>query len=134
MWKKLLEEHTLVMYDGNCGFCDTTIQFILDNDPSDRLKFVSQQSEKGQELIRLLNIQGYETSIMVIQQNQYYKKSRAIFKITKELGTSWQYLSYLHMIPACISDGVYSILATYRYKLVRQYCRLITEKERGYFL
>ena len=131
---ELLEKYTIVMYDGSCGFCNAYIQFILDNNPSYTLKFVSQQSEIGKELIRHLYIKEYMTSIIVIQNGQYYKKSTAIFKIMKQLGTSWKYVRYLQIIPARISDFVYTIIAKHRYKLARQHCRLITKEEQHFFI
>lgn len=134
MRNQLLHDYTIVMYDGTCGFCNEYIQFILDRNPSRRLKFVSQQSETGQQLINQFNIKEYTTSIIVIENHQYYKKSTAIFKIMKQLGTSWKYVSYLQIIPAFISDFVYSIFSKYRYKLTSQHCRLISKEEQSFFL
>ena len=67
MWYQDIQEYTIVMYDGSCGFCNESIQFILDNKPSETLRFVSQQSAKVQELIQAFNIEGYETSIIVVE-------------------------------------------------------------------
>ncbi|WP_420570925.1 thiol-disulfide oxidoreductase DCC family protein [Kordia sp.] len=134
MENQLLKEYTIIMYDGSCGFCNEYIQFILDRKPSEKLKFVSQQSKNGQQLIDQFNIKEYTTSIIVVENHQYYKKSTAIFKIMKQLGTSWKYLSYLQIIPTFISDFVYSVLSKYRYKLVRQHCRLISKEEQHFFL
>jgi len=134
MWNQLIKDYTIVMYDGSCGFCNEYVQFILDRKPSGKLKFVSQQSETGQQLIDQFNITAYTTSIIVIENDRYYKKSTAIFKIMKQLGSSWKYLSYLQIIPTFIPDLVYSILSKYRYKLARQHCRLISKEEQRFFL
>jgi predicted DCC family thiol-disulfide oxidoreductase YuxK len=134
MWYQGFKKHTIVIYDGSCGFCNEWIQFILENKPSEQLKFVSQQSAKGQELIAHFNIEGYTTSIIVVENDRYYKKSTAIFKVTKHMNTRWKYLSYLQMIPKSISDFVYSQVAKYRYKFVQHYCRLITQEEQTFFL
>lgn len=134
MWNQLLKNNTIVMYDGTCGFCNEYIQFILDRNPSKQLKFVSSQSEAGQQLIDTFNVKEYTTSIIVVENDQYYKKSTAIFKIMKQLRTPWKYVSYLQTIPTFISDFVYSILSKYRYKLARQHCRLITKEEQHFFL
>lgn len=75
------------MYDGTCGFCKEYIQFVLDRNPSQQLKFVSSQSEAGQQFTNLLNIQEHTTSIIVVENDQYYKKSIAPFKLMKQLGS-----------------------------------------------
>jgi predicted DCC family thiol-disulfide oxidoreductase YuxK len=134
MWNQLLNTHTIVMYDGTCGFCNEYIQFILDRNPSQQLKFVSSQSEAGQQLINLLNIRGHTTSIIVVQNDQYYKKSTAIFKLMKQLGSPWKYVRYLQIIPTFITDFLYAIVSKYRYKLARQHCRLISKEEQHFFL
>ena len=130
----ILEKYTIVMYDGSCGFCDKYIQFILDNKPSKNLKFVAQQSDTGKALIQQFCIQGYETSIIVVENHQYYQKTTAILKIMKHLGTSFKYLTYLDILPNILTDTIYNLVSKYRYKLAPQQCRLITKEEQTFFL
>ncbi|MEM6685341.1 MAG: DUF393 domain-containing protein [Bacteroidota bacterium] len=51
----LIAQHTIIIYDGVCGFCDASVQFILDRNPSPSLRFVSFQSETGQQLLQHYN-------------------------------------------------------------------------------
>ena len=132
--KGLIEGNVIVIYDGMCGFCDSSIQFILENGPSDRLRFVSFQSDMGQKIIANFNVKATLDSIIVIEDNKYYKKSRAIFKILKYVNSSLSYLKYFNFIPSKISDFCYDIIAKNRYKLMAQKCRLLTEEERGFFI
>ncbi len=134
MCTKFLEKYTIVMYDGNCGFCNTYIQFILDNKPSEKLRFIAQQSAKGLALIKQLQIQGHETSIIVIENKHYYQKATAIFKMMKYLGSSWRYLHCLSIIPSIITNTIYNIVSKYRYQLAPKQCRLITKEEQAFFL
>ncbi len=134
MWHQLLETHVLIMYDGTCGFCNEYIQFILNRNPSRKLKFVSSQSEIGKEIIQSLSIKGFETSIIVVTGQEYYKKSKAVFIIMKYLGKPWKYVAYLQIIPTFVTAIFYNILSKYRYKLAGKYCRLISKEEQAFFL
>lgn len=134
MWRQLSDKHTIVIYDGTCGFCNAYIQFILNNKPSKQLKFVSSQSEIGQEMVQELEIQGFETSIIVVQKQQYYKKSKAILLITEQLGTVWKCISYFKVIPTILLDFFYDVFSKNRYRLSGKYCRLITKEEQSFFL
>jgi len=33
----ILDNHVIVIYDGDCGFCDASIQFILKCQPSNKI-------------------------------------------------------------------------------------------------
>jgi predicted DCC family thiol-disulfide oxidoreductase YuxK len=36
----------LVIYDGECAFCNASVNFVIDRDPSGKFKFLSWQSPK----------------------------------------------------------------------------------------
>lgn len=132
--KKILKEHVIVIYDGMCGFCDSSIQFILENKPSENLRFASFQSEIGKALLLNFNIQATLDSIILIENENHFKKSRAFFKILKYVNSPLSYFKYLNFIPSKVTDFGYDIIAKHRYKLMTQKCRLLSEKERAYFL
>lgn len=131
---KLIQENVIVIYDGMCGFCDSSIQFILDNKPSEKLRFVAFQSDIGQSLVKNLKIEATLDSIIIIENKKYFKKSKAFFKILKYVNSPFGYLKYLNFIPSKITDFGYDSIAKYRYKLMVQKCRILTEKEKAYFL
>ena len=57
MVKDCLEiEKGIVLFDGVCNFCKSTVLFIIKYDKKNKLLFTSQQSEIG---IKLLNENGY---------------------------------------------------------------------------
>lgn len=134
MLDQLIKNHTIIIYDGICGFCNESIQFILKQRPSKQLKFASSQSEIGQQILQLLEIEDALTSIIVIENKRFYKKSKAIFIIMKYLNSPWKYISYFRFAPSFISDFFYDIIAKYRYHLMKQKCKLLTEDEQSYFL
>jgi len=131
---QLLNDHVIVIYDGVCGFCDTSIQFILKQKPTDKLRFVSFQSDLGKEIRTQLNINDDLDSIIFVEGDHYYKKSKAIFKIFGHVQSNWRHMKYLRFIPSPISDFVYSIIAKYRYRIQQNSCSILSIEERKLFI
>ncbi|WP_130734718.1 thiol-disulfide oxidoreductase DCC family protein [Flavobacterium sp. J27] len=133
-YKEIIDTYTLVIYDGMCGFCDTSIQFILENKPSNKLRFVAFQSEIGQQLLHTFQIEANLDSIVLIENRRYYKKAKAFLKILNYVNSPLNYLKYFRFIPTGILNLIYDIIAKNRYKLMAQKCRIVSEKERAFFL
>lgn len=133
-YKEIIDTYVLVIYDGMCGFCDSSIQFILDNEPSEHLRFVAFQSEIGQELLNNFKIETNLDSIVVIENGRYYKKAKAFLKILNHIHSPLSYLKYFRFIPTSILNPFYDVIAKNRYKLMAQKCRIVSEKEKTFFL
>ncbi len=131
-----LKDKSIIIYDGVCGFCNHTIQFILRNKPDKDIRFVAYQSETAQELMRQFAITPDMSSILLIQHKKYYTKSSAVLKILQHLQSPWRYLYYLIIIPGFIRDSCYSIISRYRYLIMgkSEQCRLLSAEERFFFL
>ena len=133
---ELIEHHHIVIYDGVCGFCDASIQFILDQEPSKKLRFVSFQSETGQQIMAKFNLEINLDTIILVEKGIIRQKAKAFLSILTYVESSYQYISYLKIIPAFINDIFYDIIAKYRYKIMGKVdqCRLLTPTERSFFL
>ena len=77
----LMKNHVIVIYDGSCGFCNSSIRFILKQNPSQKLRFVAFQSDTGTLIRQELNINEEIDSIIVVDNHKYFTKSKAIFRI-----------------------------------------------------
>ncbi|WP_299834672.1 thiol-disulfide oxidoreductase DCC family protein [uncultured Tenacibaculum sp.] len=132
--KTLLNKYILVLYDGDCGFCNQSILFLLQKNPSDKLRFIAQQSDTGKELRTLFNINTSLDSILLIEENIVYTKANGFLRILKHLNSKWKYLSYLKYTPSFISNTIYDLIAKYRHQFLRKKCKMLTPKEREYFI
>lgn len=132
----LLNNHVVVIYDGICGFCNAFIQFILDRKPSKKLKFVSFQSELGMQIVEAYQLSNDLSTIIVIENTKLFLKSRGFFVILKYIESNYKALHYFKIIPRIITDFFYDIIAKNRYLLMGkvEQCRLLSKKERAYFL
>ncbi len=106
----------IVLFDGECNFCDSSVQFIIKRDPAANFLFTSLQSEKGVELTKQYAIPEDVDSLVLIENGKAFTKSTAALRIAKKLDGLW-HLSFLFiLVPRKIRDGVYDFVAKNRYK------------------
>lgn len=106
----------ILLFDGECHFCDGAVQFIIKRDQKGTFKFASLQSDIAQKLIQQNNISSNENSFILIDHNRYYSKSTAALHVCKKLDGFWKMFFPLIIIPRPIRDFFYNIFASNRYK------------------
>src|SRR4051812_26326449 len=120
----------VVLFDGVCNFCDASVNFIIEHDPSDYFKFAPLQSDEGR---RLANEYGFESatveaekpvddlipidSVILVEDGTAYTHSTAALKILKRLGMPWSLLSIFTIVPKPLRDWAYKLFARYRYRM-----------------
>jgi predicted DCC family thiol-disulfide oxidoreductase YuxK len=124
----------IVFYDGECGFCDRSVQFVLRHDREQKFRFAALQGETANELIG--EGTGDSQSVIVLDKGTTYFRSSAALRILWHLGGFWRLFSYLQWIPAPIRDGVYRWIASNRCRLFGKVdaCRLPAADQRSRFL
>jgi len=123
----------IVFFDGICVLCNKSVDFLIKNDKKKRLKYATTQSEAADYLLSNEQLQpAIPESIIYYENGDIYVKSTAILKIFKELRQPWPVFSYLIIIPRPIRDGMYDLIARYRYRWFgkMQHCRLPDAKTR----
>lgn len=130
------ESKYYVFYDGECGFCNYWVQWILKNDTKDQFRFASLQSGFGQNFLkeRGLEMVDFDTIILWKPLSFYLTKSEAIFRIMKMMGGTYKLLSYASLLPSFISNFVYSIIASKRKSFKVETCAIPTAEERKKFM
>lgn len=127
----------IVLFDGVCNLCNRSVQFILKRDKKKQFQFGSLQGKTGQEYLRKYHLPTDQFhSFMLIEGNVLYTRSTAVLRMLKYLGRGWQLLYVFIYIPQPIRDGVYSLIASNRYKLFgkKDQCSIPTAEERERFL
>jgi|SRR5690625_5015002 len=136
MIKVVLWMKKIILFDGDCNFCHSSVQFIMKRDPNVHFNFASLQSKIGQKLITNLGIPQNIDSLLVIDQNKWYSKSSAALHICKHLTGFWKLLYPLIIIPKPIRNLLYQIISKNRYKLNQNQsnCKLPTSDTKNRFL
>lgn len=106
----------IVLFDGECNFCDTSVQFIIKRDPAAHFLFSSLQGEMGQKLIKAYKVPENIDSLVLIENGKAYTKSSAALHIAKKLDGLWHLLFLFIFVPRKIRDYFYDYFARNRYQ------------------
>lgn len=107
----------VVLFDGVCNLCSSSVQFILKRDRKNQFLFGSLQGEYGQSVLRKYQLPVNEfNSFMLIEDNKLYTKSTGALRMLKHLGGGWSLLYVFIIVPKFIRDAVYNWIARNRYK------------------
>ena len=130
-------DHPLVLYDGSCNFCDSTVNFIISRDPEGRFHFASLQGQIARDILRQNHLPEEQLdSIILVEGGQLYARSTAVLRTIRQLRGLWPLLSIFLLVPAFIRDLVYGIIARNRYRWFgrRDVCRIPDAQVRARFL
>ena len=61
----------LLLFDGVCNFCNDSVLWVIDRDPTERFQFASLQSELGQRLVRERGLPTEVSTIVLIEGERH---------------------------------------------------------------
>ncbi|NIK91803.1 thiol-disulfide oxidoreductase DCC family protein [Mangrovimonas sp. CR14] len=111
------EHKELILFDGVCNLCDSSIQFIIKHDKHNTFLFTPLQSELSQSIIEQFGIDTQKIdSIILFRKNEgVFYKSTAALKIASKLKFPINILASFIILPKLIRDTVYDFIARNRY-------------------
>lgn len=126
----------IVLFDGECHFCNRSVQFIIKRDPNAYYKFASIKSDIGQQFRKDYGIPFHIDSLILIENEQYYVKSSAALRICKNLKGAWKTGGIFLLIPTPIRNFAYDFIAKNRYKWFgkKEACELPSSEMKKRFL
>ena len=127
----------IIIFDGLCNLCESTVRFIIRWDHEARFRFASAQSEKGRALCEDHGIDlGELKTVVLLKDGGVYTRSEAFIEIMRELPGPWKILSLLKVIPRPLRDRTYTLIASHRYSWFgqKQECWTPPENVRSRFL
>jgi len=125
----------IILFDGVCNLCETSVQFIIKHDKNAYFHFASQQSEIGAKLLKKHKLEEFDT-IVLISNNHAYLYSDALLEISKHLDGAIKYMAIFRFLPRSFRDFIYKIIAKYRYKFFgkKESCIMPTLEMQSRFL
>ncbi len=130
-------QEPVILFDGVCNLCSTSVQFIIKHDPKRTFRFASLQSEFGQKVLQQFGLPADElNSFILLEEGKIYTKSTGALLVTKKLSSLWPALYGFIIVPPFIRNAVYSWVANNRYKWFgkKEACWLPTPELRKLFL
>jgi len=111
-------EHALILFDGECLFCNKTMQFVLKNDQTEYFLFAALESDIGQEVkAKYFAQRPIPDSIILITEKGVSIKSNAILRIFRKCQYIWVLYYVLFPIPKPIQNTLYDWFAQKRYSI-----------------
>lgn len=125
----------ILFYDGDCGFCNRSVQLVLNHATHGSIHFAPLQSpfatsffqEKGFPLPDLSTVYFWDGKNLS-------NRSTAALKIARHLKWYFQLTRIGWLLPRFIRDGIYNWIAKRRMSLANAQCLLPTAEQRELFL
>src|SRR5258706_260972 len=108
MWRNL------VLYDGECGLCDRTVQWLLRHDRKNVLTYAPLQGDTAREFVA--NVPGEFDTIVFVERGddgvvRVTDRSRGVFRVLGKLGGFWRVVSWLRFLPRFLTNLGYRVCA-----------------------
>ena len=133
----VLQDKAIVFYDGSCGFCQASVQFVLKYNLKQKLYFAPLQSGVLQQVVPAAQVPDPLPDAMLFYElGKLYFASEAGLRIARHLNFPWLLFSYFRFIPVSFRDKIYSFIARHRYKIAgrREACLLPEPHQRARFI
>lgn len=132
----------IIFYDGNCGLCHRTVQFVLHHDQKDQFFFSALQSEFAKQ--KLIHYQKDPTTLDTVyvlanvetEKENLLSRSQAAFFIFEELGGIFTLTKMVSWLPTVWLDWAYQKIANARYRLFgeHRHCEIVDVEKKKKFL
>lgn len=131
------KQQAIFFYDGECGFCNATVMFLLDRTSFDSLLFCKLQSSFAEEFFLQRNYSQPDlTTAYLFHRSRLFQKSSAVLRAISLADTPAKNLQVFLAVPKFIRDGIYNLVSRLRQhiKIGKTNCRLLTAQERQRFI
>lgn len=106
----------VILFDGVCNLCNSSVLFIIKRDPKSQFYFAPLQSDFGNAQVKIFGLPDTELeSVLLIKQGKLYQKSSAALEIVRHLNGLWPALYIFKIIPSFLRDRLYTWVANNRY-------------------
>src|SRR4030095_8986089 len=132
----------VLLYDGLCGFCNGTVQFILRHDRRGTLKFAALQGDFARDVFsRHPELVAVDSLVLVGRdtasgKEQVFARSEGALEVARYLGGAWHLARVVAIVPRFLRDSAYDAFARIRYRVFGRYnsCPIPTPEQRARFI
>ncbi len=138
MLDKLPKNKKILLFDGVCNFCNSTVLKIIKYDSKDIFVFASLQSKIGKSITSNLNIDTTKVDSIILFETEtnFHIKSNAALRVMQLLGGFWKLATIFKVLPVSFRDSIYNYIAKNRYKWFgkKDNCMIPTTELKSKFL
>jgi predicted DCC family thiol-disulfide oxidoreductase YuxK len=129
--------HPVLVFDGVCGLCNASVDFVIRHDRRGVFRFTPSQSEVGRSLLERFGVNPDDVqTVYLVEGGRIKARSTAALLVARRLGFPWSLASVFLLVPRPLRDLVYRWIARNRYRWFgkKETCRLPNAEERARFL
>lgn len=125
----------IVFYDGDCGFCNKSVQFILRYEKDKSIYFTALQSNFALCFFQENHLPKPDLSTFYFSDGEMFlEKSDAALRVAKYLRFPFSLLRFFWIVPQFLRDKVYEFIAKRRQRLSKEFCVVPEIEDRKRFL
>lgn len=109
-------DQPVLFYDGACGLCQRSVQWVMDHDRQRRFYYAPLQGPTAERLIGRPQGAAEGWSVVLLEGGERYDRSDAALRIASLCGWPWRVLAIFRLVPRRIRDGVYRFIARRRFR------------------
>ena len=132
------EGKKIILFDGFCNLCESSVLFVIQHDKKDIFRFVPLQSDLGKEIINHIGLSTKHIDSVIVYEPgiSYNYKSAAAIEIAKDLGGFFHFGTLFRIIPTGLRNLLYDYIAKNRYLWYgkKDNCLIPTDELKSKFL
>ena len=115
----------VLLYDGSCGFCAASVQFVLQHERDHSLRFAPLDGAFAAGIrARHPELDGVDSLIWVQPaaggtREAVLVRSAAVLCAASYLGGAWNLIRAFAIIPRALLDGGYDLFARHRHRIIK---------------
>lgn len=138
MLHEIPENKRLILFDGVCNLCNSSVLYVIKHDKKDLFMFAPLQSKIGKQVVEQFNIDAekFDSILLYSKEKGIKSKSSAALQIARQLGFPINLWSVFLIIPPFIRNWVYDYVAKNRYKWYgrKEECMIPTPELKAKFI
>ena len=126
----------IIFYDGSCGLCARSVQFVLRHDKKDVFRFAPLQGETAANLIGPPEGRPDAWTFVLLDETGVYDRSTGVLKTLLHVKWGWILPALGLVVPRLFRDWVYRWVAKIRYRVWghTDRCPLLTQSQMSRFM
>lgn len=112
-----MTDERIVLFDGVCNYCNSTVNFIIRHDHKKHFRFAPLQSDVAKKILSSFGIiKADPDTFFLLENGRLFSRSSAALRLFKSLPRYWKWTQLFWVVPKFLRDAVYTFVARHRYQ------------------
>ena len=116
----MTDPRPVVLFDGDCAFCNATVRWTVRRDPLALLRFAPLASKAARRVVALsdpaCDFDALPDAIVLADRGGVHTASTAVLRLTRHLRFPWPACALALLVSRPLRDAIYQAFARNRYR------------------